>query len=256
MCRRFIPIMIGLAACQAAPVQAQAADSRPDECAVVYELAKRAYERVRQARLRADEARALEQAEGFWDIAELGSRCASIRPLAAELDRTRLSKQAVLASRNTAKAGSRQGSSGGVTQGSATSAGNNNDLPASKRSDKKDFAPTRALQRWEGTTIGGIVGTLHGHASGAGSATGAGADTAGALANSTVANIELVPGKAEDAGSAGTVAGTATGSSTENRVYRITLRMDDGTTQVITQDATPTFRVGDRVKSSGSVIER
>jgi outer membrane lipoprotein SlyB len=37
-------------------------------------------------------------------------------------------------------------------------------------------------------------------------------------------------------------------------MYRITLRMDDGTTRVITQDKMPAFRTGDRVSMTGGVI--
>jgi outer membrane lipoprotein SlyB len=43
---------------------------------------------------------------------------------------------------------------------------------------------------------------------------------------------------------------------TADRVYRITLRMDDGSTQVVTQDTTPDFRSGDRVNLSGGAIRR
>jgi outer membrane lipoprotein SlyB len=46
-----------------------------------------------------------------------------------------------------------------------------------------------------------------------------------------------------------------TGSSSTDRVYRITLRMDDGSTQVITQETTPDFRSGDRINLSGGVIQ-
>jgi outer membrane lipoprotein SlyB len=42
---------------------------------------------------------------------------------------------------------------------------------------------------------------------------------------------------------------------TSDRVYRVTLRMDDGSTQVVTQDATPDFRSGDRVSHSGGAIK-
>jgi outer membrane lipoprotein SlyB len=48
----------------------------------------------------------------------------------------------------------------------------------------------------------------------------------------------------------------ATGSSAPDRVYRITLRQDDGSTQVITQETTPDFRSGDRVNLSGGAIQR
>jgi outer membrane lipoprotein SlyB len=37
--------------------------------------------------------------------------------------------------------------------------------------------------------------------------------------------------------------------------YRITLRMDDGTTRVITQDLVPAFRSGDRVIVMNGVVQ-
>jgi outer membrane lipoprotein SlyB len=50
----------------------------------------------------------------------------------------------------------------------------------------------------------------------------------------------------------------STGSSgaTGSNSYRITVRMDDGSSQVVTQDATPDFRSGDRVNVTGGVIQR
>ena len=41
-----------------------------------------------------------------------------------------------------------------------------------------------------------------------------------------------------------------------DRVYRITLRTDDGRTQVITQEWAPTFSTGDRVRINSGVIQR
>jgi outer membrane lipoprotein SlyB len=59
-------------------------------------------------------------------------------------------------------------------------------------------------------------------------------------------------------GGAGATGSSATGTSgssmTSDRVYRITLRMDDGSTQVVTQEATPDFRSGDRVNHSSGMI--
>jgi outer membrane lipoprotein SlyB len=49
--------------------------------------------------------------------------------------------------------------------------------------------------------------------------------------------------------------GTTGSSTTADRVYRITLRMDDGSTRVVTQETTPDFRSGDRVNlTSGAVM--
>jgi outer membrane lipoprotein SlyB len=52
----------------------------------------------------------------------------------------------------------------------------------------------------------------------------------------------------------GSGASGSTGSSGSDRVYRISLRMDDGSTQVVTQETTPDFRSGDRVNLAGGAI--
>ncbi len=100
----------------------------------------------------------------------------------------------------------------------------------------------------------------------AGSSGNAGYDQSGAAVpsaspNATVAAIEPVQrqgatgteGDGAAMGSSGSAG--ATGSS-PSQSYRITLRMDDGSTQVVTQDATPDFRSGDRVSLSGGTIQR
>ncbi|NML62895.1 hypothetical protein HHL21_17785 [Massilia sp. RP-1-19] len=76
--------------------------------------------------------------------------------------------------------------------------------------------------------------------------------------NSVVTMIEVVP-RSDDATGAGTMAGAAVGGTvagTAERVYRVTLRMDDGSTRVVTQEWAPTFRSGDRVNLSGGEIQR
>jgi hypothetical protein len=79
--------------------------------------------------------------------------------------------------------------------------------------------------------------------------------------NSTVTSIEIVQRQgagATGSGTAGasTAAGAATGTTMGERVYRITLRMDDGSSQVITQEWAPTFSTGDRVRMNSGAIQR
>jgi outer membrane lipoprotein SlyB len=75
-----------------------------------------------------------------------------------------------------------------------------------------------------------------------------------------VAAIEVVPRQSASASGAGSVGAAAVGgsggssASASDRVYRITLHMDDGSTQVVTQETTPDFRTGDRVSLSGGAI--
>lgn len=81
------------------------------------------------------------------------------------------------------------------------------------------------------------------------------ADTAtmpAGMPNAIVMSIEPMPrqGAVGGSGTAG-----ATGSSMgEDKVYRITLRMDDGTARVVTQEKAPTYRAGDRVTMMDGVI--
>jgi len=92
---------------------------------------------------------------------------------------------------------------------------------------------------------------------GSGSASTAGAAAASAAPNSTVLAIEVLPASSgitegdSSMGSSG--AAGATGSS---QSYRVTVRMDDGSTQVVTHGTTPDFRSGDRVNVTGGAIQR
>lgn len=88
--------------------------------------------------------------------------------------------------------------------------------------------------------------------------------------NGTVVSIEplAMGGNAGSSGSSGAISSTASGNSTgtnsgggssrsaREQAYRITLRMDDGSTQVLNQSSTPTYRSGDRVNLSNGVISR
>jgi hypothetical protein len=79
--------------------------------------------------------------------------------------------------------------------------------------------------------------------------------------NSTVTSIEVVqrhPGSATtDSTTIGSSGTGATGSSTMgDRMYRITVRMDDGTSQVVTQESAPSFVTGERVRTVSGAIQR
>jgi outer membrane lipoprotein SlyB len=109
-----------------------------------------------------------------------------------------------------------------------------------------------------------------------GSAYGSGAAATGDTGQSpamsmqgVVQSIESVPraqagtmdtwssGSQSDTASAGASGTTgSTGSAAGDMAYRITLRLDDGTTRVMTQAAPPAFQIGDRVRMSGGMLQR
>jgi outer membrane lipoprotein SlyB len=80
-----------------------------------------------------------------------------------------------------------------------------------------------------------------------------------------VVAVEILPrsslsaseGGSGSSSAAGSSAGGTTGSAggASDRVYRVTLRMDDGSSQVVTQQTTPDFRSGDRVSLAGGMIQ-
>jgi hypothetical protein len=81
--------------------------------------------------------------------------------------------------------------------------------------------------------------------------------------NATVAAIEVLPRPGSATGTEGGTGATGssgssgtTASSGGESSYRIMLRMDDGSTQVVTQDTPPTFRSGDRVSLAGGAIKQ
>jgi len=93
-----------------------------------------------------------------------------------------------------------------------------------------------------------------------GSSSAGSATAASASPNATVVSIETVPRPASGISGAGAVGaaavgGSASGSMSSDRVYRVTLRLDDGSTEIVTQETTPAFRSGDRVTISGGAIQ-
>jgi hypothetical protein len=94
-------------------------------------------------------------------------------------------------------------------------------------------------------------------------ASGGGTSASSTSPNATVAAIEVMPRSGSsamegDSSSASAAMGSSSGGSTgssPDRVYRVTLRMDDGSTQVVTQQTTPDFRTGDRVSLTGGAIQ-
>ncbi|ATD60004.1 MAG: hypothetical protein ACOH2S_02705 [Janthinobacterium svalbardensis] len=86
-------------------------------------------------------------------------------------------------------------------------------------------------------------------------------DQSGMNINSaTVQSIVTVP-RGMDQGSADMQAGTSgtagsTSGAAGNMLYRVTLRLDDGTTRTFMQNTPPVFQIGDRVSVQQGVLQR
>lgn len=87
------------------------------------------------------------------------------------------------------------------------------------------------------------------------------------IASATVLSIEPVARsmdlgsgemQAGNSGTAGSAAGSMAGNpagSTGNMMYRVTLRLDDGSTRAIMQPSQPTYQVGDKVKMVNGLVQ-
>lgn len=86
-----------------------------------------------------------------------------------------------------------------------------------------------------------------------------GAQPTKAVPNSTVLALEILPpssGITEGDASMGTSGAAGATGSTPGHSYRVTVRMDDGSTQVVTHSTTPDFRSGDRINVTSGAIQR
>ncbi len=80
------------------------------------------------------------------------------------------------------------------------------------------------------------------------------------ISSATVQSIETVA-RGMDQASADMQAGTSgtagsTSGAAGNMLYRITLRLDDGTTRTFMQNTQPVFQIGDRVSVQKGVMQR
>ena len=80
------------------------------------------------------------------------------------------------------------------------------------------------------------------------------------IRSATVQSIETVP-RGMDQGSADMQVGTSgtagsTSGAAGNMLYRVTLRLDDGTTRTFVQNTQPAFQIGDRVSVQRGVMQR
>ena len=80
------------------------------------------------------------------------------------------------------------------------------------------------------------------------------------ISSATVQSIVTVP-RGMDQGSADMQAGTSgtagsTSGAAGNILYRVSLRLDDGTTRTFMQNTQPTFQIGERVSVQKGVMQR
>ena len=80
------------------------------------------------------------------------------------------------------------------------------------------------------------------------------------ISSATVQSIETVP-RGMDQGSADMQAGTSgtagsTSGAAGNMLYRVTLRLDDGTTRTFMQNTQPACQIGERVSVQKGVMQR
>lgn len=89
-------------------------------------------------------------------------------------------------------------------------------------------------------------------------------DTSSSSSNTTVAQtsygvvqaIDQVTRQDVGVGAVGAAAAGGTMGSPTDKVYRIKLKLDDGTEQTVVVDTMPTYQVGDRIRYSNGNVQR
>ena len=80
------------------------------------------------------------------------------------------------------------------------------------------------------------------------------------ISSATVQSIDTVPRGMDQSGGDMQTGTSGTAGSTSgtggNMMYRITLRLDDGTTRTFLQNTQPAFQIGDRVSVQRGVMQR
>lgn len=194
-------LLIGMAALLGAEAHGQDSRVAKPDCSRAEASAKEIYARIREARSLANESGALEHTGEFWKIAEQGMRCTLVRKMAAELDRTGLSKRPTPALRHAVNSTSTNSLSGGGGRGATGVSGDDPAVSTSARQYPTNGTPSRSPQIFEGMTVGavapshagtglgslGAFGTSSTGASASGSSSVSGATGSGSAAETTVA---------------------------------------------------------------------
>lgn len=142
-----------------------------------------------------------------------------------------------------------------------------------------DTSTSRSDTSGTGSSYGGSAGTSSGASGSSAGTSGSGSTTGGsgmtgasgmmgasgsAASQSWIGTVQSIePMTRQDAGigigSAGAAAAGGTlgtqGAPTD-RVYRVTLRLEDGTSQMVTVDTQPTYATGDRVRYSNGMLQK
>ena len=112
-----------------------------------------------------------------------------------------------------------------------------------------------------GTSSGGAA---MGSGASSGGSSSADVQSPGMTSYGVIHSIDAIP-RTQAFGSAaatgGSVGGQSGGSgamtgSSSDMVYRVTLRMDDGSTRAVIQESRPSFQTGDRVRMASSLLQR
>lgn len=72
----------------------------------------------------------------------------------------------------------------------------------------------------------------------------------------TVQAIDQMQRRDIAAGTLGAAAAGGSVGSPTDKVYRVTVRLDDGSTQMVVVDSLPSYKAGDRIRYNNGVVER
>lgn len=160
--------------------------------------------------------------------------------------------------RNSGAPGSMDSSSGSVmgsgSSGNSSSASNGAGSGAGTTAGAANTGSAGSAGRMDMADDSGRAGINSGMNSGVNSGVNIGSATVLSIEN--MASGMGQAGSERQTGSSGTSGSAGSGTVSGNMLYRVTLRLDDGSTRTLMQASRPAVQVGERVSVQGGVLQR
>jgi hypothetical protein len=132
-------------------------------------------------------------------------------------------------------------------------------LAACSSTDSNRMSSTDSSSTQDGSTSSSYGSTANSSTTSNAAATGdmAGSTTTTAqTAYGVVQTIDQVTRQDVGVGAVGAAAAGGTMGSPTDKVYRVKIKLDDGTEQSVVVDTMPTYKVGDRIRYSNGTLQR
>ncbi|MBA5689520.1 hypothetical protein [Rugamonas apoptosis] len=131
-----------------------------------------------------------------------------------------------------------------------------NRMSSTDSSSMQDRSTSSSYDNPSSTSSTSTTGSMNNSSNTAGTSSTTTTTTVAQTSYGVVQAIDQVMRQDVGVGAVGAAAAGGTVGSPTDKVYRVKLKLDDGTEQSIVLDTMPTYRVGDRVRYSNGTVQR